>query len=194
VTKEALSRHRIFLGEYVKVALSLVIGILLLALLRRFVLGRGTKRMVPLYAEVAIVVSVGMLAAVIFHSTSRIGFIPLSRSKPAIEQLDRQIHLSTVPAERLKELLGDVRYLFLDARLPERFTAGHLPGAVSMPFGTPETNQYLQVSSIPKSTRIITYCDPKGCPLAARLALMLREGGFENVQELTGDWTPYQVK
>ena len=43
---------------------------------------------------------------------------------------------------------------------------------------------------VTKVARIITYYDPVGSPLEARLALELLDDGYANVNVLQGDWRP----
>lgn len=62
----------------------------------------------------------------------------------------------------------------LDVRPPDEFAAGHIPGAVSVPFEELEQ----RLDSLPSGTEIVAYCRGPYCLLAPRAVELLRERGF----------------
>ena len=74
----------------------------------------------------------------------------------------------------------------IDARSPEAYATGHIPGAVNIPhrmMGSETT------SSIEKSALVVVYCDGIGCNASTKGALKMTKLGFK-VKELIGglDW------
>ncbi len=74
----------------------------------------------------------------------------------------------------------------IDARSPEAFDRGHIPGAINIPHRTmsPSTTAHLDKSSL-----VVSYCDGIGCNASTKGALKMLELGFR-VKELIGglDW------
>ena len=82
--------------------------------------------------------------------------------------------------------------VFIDARSPEEFAAGHIPGAVSLPFDLvyedPTLLEQLETGDRP----IVTYCDGSECDLAENLAFVLIDAGHRKVLVYEGGtlaWT-----
>lgn len=76
--------------------------------------------------------------------------------------------------------------IVIDARSPDAFSSGHIPGAINIPHRqmNPESTSHLD-----KSVLIVTYCDGIGCNASTKGALAMSNLGF-NVRELIGglDW------
>jgi rhodanese-related sulfurtransferase len=81
--------------------------------------------------------------------------------------------------------------VFLDARAPADYQAGHIANALSLPAEAfpqhwPQVAPYLATDS-----RIVCYCDGTECDLSHELARMLREAGYTNVHLLRNGWTEW---
>jgi rhodanese-related sulfurtransferase len=78
------------------------------------------------------------------------------------------------------------RVVVLDARSPESYARGHIPGAINVPHRqmSPDTTAHLD-----KQALIVTYCDGIGCNASTKGALNMLRLGFR-VKELIGglDW------
>lgn len=74
----------------------------------------------------------------------------------------------------------------VDARSPEAYARGHIPGAINIPHRTmaPETT-----AGIGRDALVVTYCDGIGCNASTKGALNMLRLGFR-VKELLGglDW------
>ena len=81
---------------------------------------------------------------------------------------------------------GLADFVVLDARSPEAFARGHVPGAVNLPHRKIDANT---TSAFRKDRLIVTYCDGIGCNASTRAAARLAELGFP-VKEMLGgiDW------
>jgi len=80
--------------------------------------------------------------------------------------------------------------IFVDARPPELFVEGHIPGAINVPWQ--QVNDYLNKffeKVADTKTIVIAYCDGEACSLSEDLALMLNDMGYENVKVLINGWT-----
>jgi NADPH-dependent 2,4-dienoyl-CoA reductase/sulfur reductase-like enzyme/rhodanese-related sulfurtransferase len=75
----------------------------------------------------------------------------------------------------------------LDARTPQEFAAGHIPGAVNI------SNTVLRerLTDVPRDREILIYC---GVGIRGWMAeRILREGGYDRVGNLTGGWKTWKA-
>lgn len=108
---------------------------------------------------------------------------------PFIPELDRpvEVRLATV-----KIFFDAGAALFLDARDPAEYEAGHIPGAMRLSSSDlaaePERLKTLPVAGRP----VIAYCEGGECEASLDLARVLVEGGYRKVLVFTGgfpEWT-----
>jgi len=76
--------------------------------------------------------------------------------------------------------------IFIDARSPEEFACGTIPGAVNIPFDelpegdlTPYFDSAL--AGAPRDTRLITFCSGEECDLSLHLARNLQAVGYTDL-------------
>ena len=76
--------------------------------------------------------------------------------------------------------------VIVDARSPESYRSGHIPGAINIPHRTMSVETTGQVE---KSALVVVYCDGIGCNASTKGALKMLNLGFR-VKELIGglDW------
>lgn len=78
------------------------------------------------------------------------------------------------------------RVVVIDARSPEAFSEGHIPGAISFPHRTMNADS---TANLDRDALYVTYCDGIGCNASTKSALNMARLGFR-VKELMGglDW------
>ena len=94
-----------------------------------------------------------------------------------------------LPAVSLKEAIEahDRGYaLFVDAREPDFFRVGHIPGAVNLPVKDFDRIFPTLKEQLLAAPRIITYCDGASCEMSVELTEKLLFAGFERVEIFTG--------
>jgi rhodanese-related sulfurtransferase len=74
-------------------------------------------------------------------------------------------------------------FIVLDARTPETFAKGHVPGAISMPHRTIDA---ATTASLPRDRVIVTYCDGVFCNASTKAAAKLTALGFKVKEMLDG--------
>jgi len=108
---------------------------------------------------------------------------PVGERALALEHFRSKLGLATDPADVHTDLeRGETGFIVLDARSPEAYAAGHVPGAVSFPHRRMEAST---VAALPKDKVIVTYCDGIGCNASTKAAFMLTALGFE-AKEMVG--------
>jgi len=80
--------------------------------------------------------------------------------------------------------------LFLDARAPQSFQDGHIPGSFNVMPGT-SVNVQDRLKAAPGRV-LIVYCDGPECDLAERLARELTGAGFKGVRIMGDGWMAWQ--
>jgi rhodanese-related sulfurtransferase len=94
----------------------------------------------------------------------------------------------------VKPLLAGGSLLLVDARSAEAFNAGHIPGAVSLPFTELEARITRFTSSYPRTTAIVVYCADTECPVSTAEAGALRQQfGYINVREMPGGYVSWRL-
>lgn len=76
--------------------------------------------------------------------------------------------------------------LFVDARSPESYLQGHIPGAVSLPLGSSDEMINAFLTDHGTTTVIVTYCSGIYCPDAEHLAALLKDFGYTQVAVFMG--------
>ena len=91
-----------------------------------------------------------------------------------------QIEIDDV--HKAKQIYDSGMSLFVDARSRDRYSAGHIKGAISLP--VEEINGIIDqfISTYPPDTQIITYCSGRECDDSHWLAQFLRDAGYTNIR------------
>jgi rhodanese-related sulfurtransferase len=76
---------------------------------------------------------------------------------------------------------------FIDAREPALYVAGHIPGAVNLPFEQ-VTKFESQFSKMPSGDLYVLYCDGGDCHLSKDLAEYMQGRGYKRLAVYEGGW------
>ena len=92
---------------------------------------------------------------------------------------------------QVEKLISGQNSLVIDARLPEEYSAGHIPGAINVSLDL-IGEQIQKVMDLPRSQKLVTYCDGPPCDKSAVLGQELYSLGFTHVYIYDAglvDWT-----
>jgi rhodanese-related sulfurtransferase len=91
-----------------------------------------------------------------------------------------------VSVDELCRRMGSDEVVALDVRPQDEYTAGHIPGAISIPLGELER----RLSELPPDREIVAYCRGPYCVLALQALELLRASGFSarRLEEGMPDW------
>jgi rhodanese-related sulfurtransferase/DNA-binding transcriptional ArsR family regulator len=94
--------------------------------------------------------------------------------------------IEPVHSADLLDRMGSGEVIVLDVRPPDEYAAGHIPGAISMPYEEIER----RLSELPSDGQIVAYCRGPYCIYAIRAVEVLRRGGFRarRLEEGIPDW------
>lgn len=94
--------------------------------------------------------------------------------------------IGLVSAEDTRAYATSGEYIILDARSPEEYAAGAIPGAMTLPYHDVDTAfPEIQLFLFPEQP-VITYCSGLACDDALMLSLFLRDQGYTNVLLFAG--------
>ncbi len=99
------------------------------------------------------------------------------------------IHISLEKAESLYQT-GTV--LFIDARSPQEYAAGHIQDAMNIPWDMFDDYIGDALEKLPDDKTLITYCDGEACHLSKDLAVALTDLGYSDVKILINGWTVWR--
>ena len=81
--------------------------------------------------------------------------------------------------------------LFIDARDESDYLAGHITGAINIPFEDLD-NYKEKIEQIPKDKPVVVYCAGSECDLSVLLGDILFERGYKQVYVFFGGWVEWQ--
>jgi rhodanese-related sulfurtransferase len=79
---------------------------------------------------------------------------------------------------------------FIDARMPEEYSEGHIKGAINIPFDGDESYRSV-LNSFSKDEILVTYCSGTDCDLSILLGDELFNKGFKKVYIFFGGWNDW---
>jgi rhodanese-related sulfurtransferase len=89
--------------------------------------------------------------------------------------------------DQMKRAVTEKKGLLFDARTPDEFAAGNIPGAVNLYAMAPET-WVERIAGIPRDTLVIIYCSNPHCPFGRTLAEFLGSFEFTNILLFDAGW------
>lgn len=91
--------------------------------------------------------------------------------------------LETVDAQAARIMLGRQGVVFIDARTPEEFASGHVPGAKSLPQEAmyDDLDAAVKKLGLTSDERLMVYCGGVLCDKSKELAEALRTDGYRYV-------------
>ena len=104
-------------------------------------------------------------------------------SQPASAPAAAGASLPSISPQALleRQAKGDSALFVLDVRTAEEFAAGHVPGAVNVPYDQVAS----QLAQIPKDKDVVLYC--KSGRRAGLAAEVLQASGYTKLEHLQGD-------
>jgi rhodanese-related sulfurtransferase len=113
----------------------------------------------------------------------RVTHVPPADPTLAARHFQWRLGFETDPADVHADLsAGLADFVLVDARSREEFAAGHIPGAVSLPYREIDETT---VEMLPPDQLVITYCWGPACNAATKAAAALAGLGYR-VKEMLG--------
>ena len=98
-----------------------------------------------------------------------------------------------IPLDQARRLWLGGTVLFLDARDPADYAAGHVGNALNLP-AQDFAQRFGEIAPmLTPASELILYCDGMECELSHRLAESLRQQGQTNLHILLNGWTVWRL-
>lgn len=115
-----------------------------------------------------------------------------SKSAAPVQDLELD-QIPRVSLVGVKERFDRKSAVLLDARSPDEYKEGHIPGAINFYAEDMDKFAPLVMPQLPnKAQEIITYCHGSSCDLSLHLAKSLIEQGYTNVKVFFGGWPEWK--
>ncbi len=132
------------------------------------------------------IVLLGIVAGLAGNRISPRG-LPLITPPRQTDQAD-----GVIPLDQAKQLWHRGTALFLDAREPADYAAGHIGNALNLPAQS-FAQHFGEIAPIlTRESLLVLYCDGAECELSHRLRESLRELGYTNTHLLLNGWTAWR--
>jgi rhodanese-related sulfurtransferase len=105
-----------------------------------------------------------------------------------------ELSSGVISKDRLRTLLDSGKsgeggaLVLIDARLPEEYEAGHIAGAINVPYGGLADYYDRLAETVPLGALIVCYCQSVTCDDSENLARELSFMGYRNVLLYKGGW------
>lgn len=142
--------------------------------------------------QVPVIIVLGVVIGIAVNHFRTAG-IPLKKS-PESGQIPGKAAYRTISIDKAAALYHKGKAVFIDARSTAEYRAGHIKGALSLPYEQAEERFIPVVQKIPEKETIVTYCDGPACDLSRDLAKFLTQIGFVNVRVLLNGWTVWNER
>lgn len=105
-------------------------------------------------------------------------------SLPAVELLD---------LAAMKEASAQGSAIIVDARSPQSYEFGHIPGALSLPASDFEAAYAAQSGLLPQNVRIVVYCTSANCDESHRVLTALAAKGHRRLLHYKNGWNEWEI-
>jgi rhodanese-related sulfurtransferase len=107
---------------------------------------------------------------------------------------EKQIHFSEADADFVRQVSIDPGTVLIDARLPELFERGHIPGAISLPLSRFDDFIAERMERLRAAHLLVVYCSGWSCNDSYDLARRLQDKGFKDLLLYRGGVEDWQEK
>jgi rhodanese-related sulfurtransferase len=108
---------------------------------------------------------------------------PVAARAEALRHLEEKLALTCDPSDLGEDLANGVDdIVVVDARKPEAFAAGHIPGAINLPHRTMTAES---TAHLDRGKLMVVYCDGIGCNASTKGTYRMTQLGFR-AKDLVG--------
>lgn len=147
-----------------------------------------------LLLEAFVILLLGMLVGLSLNYRRLLAILegaPPPSARPAVASTTTTLLPEPVGRAELRELLA-AGALPVDARAPELYAEGHLPGAFSLPLAEAQQGAAALAGRLPSGRVLVTYCSGYACSDSFDLALLLLQAGYREVRVYEGGFPEWR--
>lgn len=114
-----------------------------------------------------------------------------AKNEPAVESPPAKP--ADIGMDEARRIFKDGSATWVDARSPENYRFGHVPGAVSVPSSDFEAGYARAADRLPKGSRIVVYCESANCDESEIVIEKLLKKGYGNLVHFTDGWAAWET-
>jgi rhodanese-related sulfurtransferase len=140
---------------------------------------------IVLIVFLSIIIGLGINFSLIekyFMRDFRFGFI----------SLEKYTSVTFITLEEAEWLFSEEEALFIDSRPKAAFQAGHIMGAVNIPYEEYKREEALDLIFLPPEGTVVIYCDGSECNSSVELAKVLHQKGLLDIRIFFGGWVEWK--
>ncbi len=99
--------------------------------------------------------------------------------------------IKIISVEQFAQLVRERQTLILDAREPDEFKKGRVPGSINIPYLQVD-NYFEQLAMFPRDTTVAIYCNNLMCPLGRGLAEFMEQLDFKRLLLFEEGWDRWE--
>lgn len=150
-------------------------------------------RIGPLAAvELAVILATGSLIGYGYHRATDAGFLAVAGATRDVEQWHTDAYLDVLSFEALTDAIHRGNLVIIDARSPEQYDEGHIPGAMRCSFDDLPRFQSHALFGTPRDRPVVVYCESASCRAANLVARGLSLRGFRSVAVFREGWSEWK--
>ncbi len=135
--------------------------------------------------EMIILITISIFAGLIVNAFSSNGIPLFGNWNPNLGSVNAggpcKPSTIEITEDQITSLYLSLSTLFVDARTPDDYEEGHIPGAISFPVGAFNERIPQFLEEYPRDRQIIVYCSGIDCHDSHDLASLLKEQGYHDV-------------
>jgi len=140
--------------------------------------------------QLCVICSVSTLVGLLYHVFRDDGLLCQTQPIAAIQTAHIGGFLPVLEAEQVSSLLHNQNVAIVDVRYERDYERGHIPGSINLPVYS--ESSFPALSEIPKTARIVVYCQSNECPFTEHVAGQLYRDGFTNLALFREGWIGWQ--
>jgi rhodanese-related sulfurtransferase len=99
--------------------------------------------------------------------------------------------IAFITRAEVEDLLHGGQAVAVDSRTAGEYAAGHIPGAVNVPLGSPDRSLADLAAKYPLGQCLVIYCEGGGCQTSTAAARLIYDRGFRDIRVYQGGWTDW---
>lgn len=198
VSANSISSTRIWYAAIIDIAIRIIPVCILVGIVgwmwkRYCAIGQSIPAFVGnTIAQAMILVMISLGVGFVYHSKAESGLLRSPQATAGVKEAYLEEFLAKLSIDDVKHAMAQGATI-IDARFHADYQMGHLPGAINIPVDSDSASRKIAIGGLAKDTRIIIYCQSKGCPFAGMVARQLIKDEYQQVEIFTEGWVGWQA-
>jgi rhodanese-related sulfurtransferase len=153
---------------------------------------RGVSRVFGLLSQSVILLGCSLGLGIGLHVIDDTGFLRNPAAARYVAAANMSHFFPRLGYNEARRFIVQRRGAIIDARLPESFQNGSIPGALNVPVNASTAERREKMKDIPRQTPVLIYCQSNLCEYDETLGALLARDGFESISLYPGGWLEWE--